>query len=878
MRARTLLALVCLVLATVVAVACGPAPLEDEGSGGKGSGGTGTGGTSSCATGLTSCNGSCIDTKTSFQNCGMCGTQCGNGQSCVAGSCICTSGLTACGQACVNTTSDPANCGACNTVCTGGQVCSQRACSASCAAGEQQCSSGSCAVVATDPTNCGFCGNVCSGGQACVNGACGCPGGQSTCSGVCTSTMTDAQNCGTCGTACQMGQSCSGGICTSGGVGGSAGAGGSAGNTSVGGSAGMGGVGATSGSGGTAGASAGSGGSGPAERMGCAITPGLLADFEEGGTEPVVVQHEERTGEWEMFNDETQTNQTMTVEASGGSAACDKFALHVKGSGYSSWGAGFGFSFVGPPTSPTPYNATSKMFTGIRFKAKLGSTADMKSPVRFNISTPWTEHTDNPGGQCTPRAAATGKAAADCYQHAGRFMAVGAAEGQLSTEFKTFTYCFDRDLYPLSLPSNLTTDQRNNIASNMLKIQFQFNVGKDYSGGYPANAMYPAFAKTLPFDFWVDDVSFITGECPNMVPQTNNGTPAKAFPQNTAVGSCMPATNAPKFAAAIANAYQNWTRTFVQGNTIVAPEQQNAVTSEAMGYGMMIAAAMGDKAAFDKFHTHVKSQGGSGAGNLMTWKGGQQGSATDGDIDIAYALLMGHAQWPSGGYKGPADDMASGILSKDIVGNIVRGGSNFQNSNFNASYFAPYAFRKFAGSWATAISTNYSFVNTNVTSGTSGVPTDWGNPSNGAPSGPGAAQVTSDITDGENGAMGYDAARVPWRLGLDACLDSSANKTALTAIVSLFAGKYDMGASIDLMKAGWLKTNGNPHTAAKDLQGSFIGPIGVGGMAMGNAAMRDRAFRTMLDILESGDFNHTYFPSTVGLLTALAMSGNFPTP
>jgi hypothetical protein len=34
----------------------------------------------------------------------------------------------------------------------------------------------------------------------------------------------------------------------------------------------------------------------------------------------------------------------------------------------------------------------------------------------------------------------------------------------------------------------------------------------------------------------------------------------------------------------------------------------------------------------------------------------------------------------------------------------------------------------------------------------------------------------------------------------------------------------------------------------------------------------------ILDILESGDFNHTYFPSTVGLLTVLMMSGNFPTP
>ena len=62
------------------------------------------------------------------------------------------------------------------------------------------------------------------------------------------------------------------------------------------------------------------------------------------------------------------------------------------------------------------------------------------------------------------------------------------------------------------------------------------------------------------------------------------------------------------------------------------------------------------------------------------------------------------------------------------------------------------------------------------------------------------------------------------------------------------------------------------------MQGSYIGPMGVGGMAMGNTAMRDRAFPAMLDVLESGDFNHTYFPVTVGLLSVLALSGNFPAP
>jgi endo-1,4-beta-D-glucanase Y len=845
----------------VFVASCSPgtdSPAYNTGGSGPSTAGTaagaaaGTGGAATCASGLLTCGSACVNAQTDFQNCGTCGTKCGDGQSCMAGKCVCAGGLTGCGTTCANLTSDGANCGTCGTACTNGLLCSQTMCVSSCALGEMACGN-SCAVLASDPTNCGFCGNKCMGGQTCNDGACGCGAGKATCAGVCVDVSSDPVNCGACGKACAVGQTCSGSVC--------------------GGGTGTGGTGA----GGTgAGGTAGTGGTGPVVMRpnGCAVTPGLIADFEDGAPMPVVIASEDRSGAWENFDDKTATSPTLALEPSGGTADCDKVALHVKGSGFKDWGAGFGFSLVGAADAPTPYNATQHQFTGIRFKAKLGS-ADIKSPVRFNISTPWTEDKANPGGQCAAVAATDNKAGVECYQHAGKFLSPGAGENELGTDWKTITLCFDRDLYPLSLPSNLTTEQRNNIASNMLKVQFQFNQGKDYSGAYTTE--YPSFAKSLPFDFWIDDVSFFSGECPNMVASPSNGSPAKAFPQNTPVGSCMPATNAPKFAANIAKAYAQWTKNFVQGDHIVAPEQQNAVTSEALGYGMMIAAAMGDKAAFDKFHGYVKSHGGSGSG-LMTWKDGGNGSASDGDIDIAYALYMGNVQWPSGGYKGAADSMASAIASQDLEGSgAVSGGSTFHQAPFNASYFAPAAFRVFGAAFTGAITENFRLVNANVTGATSGIPTDWANKSSGAPSDKGEAQVVSDITDGTNGAMGYDAARVPWRLGLDVC-KGGGNTTALKAIVDLFASKYDAGASIDLMKAGWYKKDGKVHPNAKDLQGSYIGPMGVGGMAMNNAAMRDRAFRVMLDILESGDFNHTYFPTTVGLYTLLALSGNFPAP
>lgn len=753
----------------------------------------------------------------------------------------CTPGLEYCGNACTNLQSDSNNCGMCGNACPTGQVCSQRACAASCAAGEERCATG-CANVLTDSTHCGFCGNICNGGQVCSGGTCNCPPGQSTVNGVC--------------------------VATGGGAGGPAvGSGGSSGADP-----------------GTAGASTGGAPTTPGlvRANGCEAKPGLIADFEEGvGQPPVVIAHEGRSGGWEDFDDMSGGTLTMTVEDSGGTADCDKAALHVKGQGFTDWGAGFGFSLVGAPESPQVYPAQTHNFTGISFKAKLGSTHDAKAPLRFNISTPWTENEANPGGQCRPTDATDNMAATDCYQHVGKFLYRGTGANDIGTEWKTFSFCFDRDLFPLSLPSNLTTEQRNNIATSILKIQFQPNQGKDYSGPYPADGDYPAFGKQLPFDIWLDDISFFSGACPNATPSPSNGSPAKPFPQNTTeakIGTCAAANNAAKFNDQIAQAYARWTANFVRDNRIIAPEQDNITTSEAMGYGMMIAAAMGDKAAFDKFHAYVNTR--LDDKGLMHWSSASsQGSASDGDIDIAYALLMANVQWPSGGYATAANTFASRILMHDIQSNVVRGGSNFPQSPFNPSYFAPAAFRAFGTSFAAAITEGYRLVGLNVNDQTRGIPTDWASATDGKQSDAGGAQVTSQIQD-TNGksAMGYDAARVPWRIGLDACLNSGADKTALTTIVDFFAQKYAMGAKIDLMKAGWYKTTGMVHTNAKDLQGSYIGPMGVGGMATGNAAMRDRAFRVLLDILESGDFNHTYFPATVGLLSVLFLSGNFPTP
>jgi len=658
----------------------------------------------------------------------------------------------------------------------------------------------------------------------------------------------------------------------------------------TGGASGQGGTGAPIGGGsGTDIGSSGTGGTlepGGPRPSNCPAADEMISDFEEGPGAPVVLPGTGIAGTWESFHNSASDNagaigtQSMAVESSGETGECGQYALHTSGSG---WGAattgwvGIGLTnMAGTATAPIIYPNT-KNYIGIKFRAKLGPNHTSNSPVRINISTPDTEGTGS-YGTCTDITSTTEKGARPCYQHMGRFLHEDFA---LSTTWKEIALCFDRDLYPLSLPSNLSNAQREAIGSNIMKIQFQFNQAKDWNvSSYPAQGKFVDIPTTEAFDFWVDDIQFISGECPNDQTFASTSGTTQSFPQNQSGGSCSIATNAAKFNTAITQAYARWTANFVRVDgsnlRVIAPEQENGVTtSEAMGYGMMIAAAMGDRDTLDKMWGYVQGHSWEG---LMTWKTGGSGSATDGDEDIAYALLMAHNQWPSGDYKTAADTMGAAILSHDVDENsVLKGGSGWRGP-FNPSYFAPAVLRQFSG-FSAAISKNYQLVNANISFATAGLPTDWGDPTTGAPSDSGGAQVTSELP---GIVFGYDAARVPWRLGLDVCTGGGSDASqSLNSIISFFAAKYDNGDTIDLLKAGWDKASGTVATNAKDMQGSFIGPMGVAGMAVGGATgdkMRDRAFRVILDILENGDFNHTYFPSTLGLLTALAMSGNFPTP
>lgn len=126
----------------------------------------------------------------------------------------------------------------------------------------------------------------------------------------------------------------------------------------------------------------------------------------------------------------------------------------------------------------------------------------------------------------------------------------------------------------------------------------------------------------------------------------------------------------------------------------------NVITvSEAHGWGMTIMALMAGyddnaRTYFDGMVKFYEAHKATGTGpNLMAWRidgtmdyesSWDEGSATDGDMDIAYGLLLGYKQWGDVSYLNKAKKIINDIYTAEVnpetkamqLGNYVYGSSN----------------------------------------------------------------------------------------------------------------------------------------------------------------------------------------------------------
>jgi endo-1,4-beta-D-glucanase Y len=852
--------------------------------------------TTTCNSGQTECSGSCINVQTDNQNCGSCGTTCASGSSCQAGKCACTGGFVSCGGTCVQ--SNPQHCGNSCTACSNGDVCdSTGTCSSTCSSGTK-CSDGTCSGP-TNTADCGTCGNACGAGSSCVSGTCGCSvSGQQLCGGSCIDTTSNNSNCGSCGHACSGAQTCSNGTCTTinttgtggsgSGTGGTTGTGGAKGGSTGTGGSGSG-TGGTTGTGGSTGAggSTGSGGSG-SRACGAPASGDVVADFEEGFNQNVV--QGSRQGWWSAFGDTTGSETpaagtTSPVAAASVSAplpsgdTCDMFAMHSTGTGHSGTSAyvGFGTSFAAvlPPPSGTttktrnPYDVST--YDGLSFNIKSGSGTAPPIWVEFQN----TENVPTPDGTAQ-------YSGVDQYNTRGMLLTtVGTSWTKVYVPFAT--------LAPRYLPNLTESDCSNGSvvcqappwdSKNTLGFQF---------GIYPQFTVQPFTSSTsLNYDLWVDDVTLYKGDT-GLGTLSGGGT---TFADKTYAGCTKPTGAAGKYLIPM---YNKWKSTFVTGSgsstKVIRPENGNDTVSEGIGYGMLIAVYVGDQTLFDGLWGYEQSQ--RTAGTLMNWcipAGGGScsasgGSATDADEDMAFALIEAGKRW-GGSYASSASTMIKDIYAHDIdtAAKLPNGGSNFGSGmQTNPSYWAPAYYKVFAGidtadDWNTVANNTYTALSAIAGKSTGNaagalVPA-WCSGSN-------CGNVAgSGYTDG--GVYQYDAHRVPWRFGIDKCWNSATGaSTFLTKNSGFFANiaKTGIGRIEDIYTLG-----GTANGDAEPNSMSIIGTAGVGAMAAGNASFANAAWQFLLDASYSpasfikdsgGKISYTYFNATVGLLSALTLSGNF---
>ncbi len=334
--------------------------------------------------------------------------------------------------------------------------------------------------------------------------------------------------------------------------------------------------------------------------------------------------------------------------------------------------------------------------------------------------------------------------------------------------------------------------------------------------------------------------------------------PPYLFPQNNRSANCIYPSTAQSQDAR--TTYGTWKTKLVASDgaggfqRVLRPDNENNATnttvSEGIGYGMILAVVMDDQALFDNLwkysQLHVDANG------LMIWlidSSGNpgvedsttnppvlaSGSATDADEDTAWALALASQKWGGHGslttdYLTLAKAQITRIWNCEVdhsgIDQINAGDSWGVTFAWNPSYFAPNEYRLFAkldtantAAWTRIIDKGYTVLAASQNTSTGLFPA-WTNAA-GTPSAPWAGAPTN---------YQYDAARVPFRIGLDFCDNGDSRAKTLLAKTSSFFSNLGASAIVD----GYSLT-GTPtpeNTSPAGVQSAlFVGAAGVGAMS-----------------------------------------------
>lgn len=385
------------------------------------------------------------------------------------------------------------------------------------------------------------------------------------------------------------------------------------------------------------------------------------------------------------------------------------------------------------------------------------------------------------------------------------------------------------------------------------------------------------------------------------------GGPAVPFGSHLrpyAAGTILPSISQATMDAAVVALYTKWKSNFVvsagsYGLAVKSTDADYPYVAEAQGYGLEITALMAgaDPAAqstFDGILKYVLTHPSSINSGLLAAEQNSsfasvngKDSATDGDLAVAYGLLLADKQWGSTGtynYKQLAISRINAIKAGEMdpvtklptLGDWNTPGDSLYNSTRPSDFMIDHfrAFKAATGDpfWDSAVTAAQTLVTQqqNSYAPSTGLIADFVVNTNTTPK-PAPANFLEGSTDGQ---YSYNAVRVPWHLGADAAVYGDATSKA----------------QIQKMTA-WFqtKTGGDPSkiVSGYKLDGtavvSYLDPEFVA--VLGPAAMGNSANQAWLDKIwnytaaqSQGSAANTYYGASLMLQSMIVMSGNYWTP
>ncbi|MDX2293533.1 MULTISPECIES: glycosyl hydrolase family 8 [Streptomyces] len=349
--------------------------------------------------------------------------------------------------------------------------------------------------------------------------------------------------------------------------------------------------------------------------------------------------------------------------------------------------------------------------------------------------------------------------------------------------------------------------------------------------------------------------------------------------------------------------YNRWKSAFVRQNCgngwyqVISPDADHPYVAEAQGYGMVVTATMAGadpdaKKIFDGLVKWKLDHPSSVNPDLLAAEqdvncrsvnGGD--GATDGDMDVAYGLLLADKQWGSGGtydYKALALKHIAAIKKDELnpttkllkLGDWSSSGDQYyyisRTSDWMVDHFR--AFRAASGdtTWdavRTAHQTQIANLQSGYAPGTGLLPdfvVDTATSPRPAPN-----QVLEDPNDGQ---YWWNACRTPWRIADDAVTSGDAKSLAAARKLNTWI-KGKTGGDPNKIGIGY-KLNGTQISAGSEA--AFFAPFAV-------AAMTDSGSQAWLDalwnkMLATPVDTSSYFSASIQLQVMITVSGNHWVP